>query len=245
VFNNLNRNSEVQINTAIWQDSGDFNRAVSDCLARVFLRMFSALLATAAAAYIVASSETLINLIFGTPLFYVLLFAPIGLVIAISAGLQKMSAATATLLFYVYAVLMGATLASVLLLYDLGTIFQAFGIAGVMFACMAVYGITTKKDLSSWGSILFMGLIGVVIAMVVNLFMRSDAMSFLISFIAVIVFVGLTAYDTQKIRNMLGSAVAENQTEAIQKISVFGALVLYLDFINLFLHVLRLLGRRS
>jgi FtsH-binding integral membrane protein len=194
---------------------------------------------TALVAYSVASSEEALSLILGNRIvFYGLLIAELGLVMAISAAANRLSAAAAGGLFLLYSALNGATLSVVLLLYTASSVTLAFATTAGMFGAMSVYGTVTRRDLSSWSSFLFMGLVGILIASVVNIFLHSGMMSFVISCAAVVVFTGLTAYDTQKLRALAragGGAAA---------MPVNGALALYLDFINLFLALLRLLGRR-
>ncbi|MDX1584344.1 MAG: Bax inhibitor-1/YccA family protein, partial [Thermoanaerobaculia bacterium] len=169
-----------------------------------------------------------------------LVIVELGLVLFLSFRIQKMSPAAAASSFLVYSLLNGLTLSAIFFVYSLGSIFQAFVVAGGMFAAMSIYGYTTKKDLTSWGSFLFMGLIGIILAAVVNFFFQSAMMSFVISVIGVIVFVGLTAYDTQKLKSY--SAVAAGAGERATNLAVIGALALYLDFVNLFLMLLRLFG---
>jgi FtsH-binding integral membrane protein len=205
----------------------------------VYRWMTLGLSVTALVAYSVASSEAALQVVVGNRfVFYGLVIAELGLVIAISAAANRLSAAAAGGLFLLYAALNGATLAVVLLLYTGSSVALAFGTTAGTFGAMSVYATVTRRDLSSWGSFLMMGLIGVVIASVVNIFLHSGMMSFVISCVAVVVFTGLAAYDTQKLRAFAragGGAAA---------MPVNGALALYLDFVNLFLALLRLLGGR-
>jgi len=208
--------------------------------------MFAALLVTAAASFAVAGSAALQYLIFSNSfIFYGLIIAELVLVIAVAAGINRISPVAANILFFSYAILNGLTLSVIFLVYDIGVIYHAFAVTALMFAGMALYGTITRRDLSSIGSICFMGLIGVILASVANFFFRSDALDAIICYVGVLVFVGLTAYDTQRIKRMLRDANAVSHVEAIKKISVVGALTLYLDFINLFLKILRILGRRK
>jgi len=148
-------------------------------------------------------------------------------------------------MFFAYAVLTGVTLSFIFISYDLGTIFQAFAIAAMMFIAMSVYGTITQRDLTGIGSLCLMGLIGIIIASIVSIFVGfSDATYLIINYVAVLIFVGLTAYHTQRIKNMLAEANAANEEEAVARISVYGALALYLSFINLFLRILSILYRR-
>jgi hypothetical protein len=182
------------------------------------------------------------RLIFVSPLKWVLLFAPLGLVFFLSARLHKMSLAGAQFTFWLYAALVGASLASIFLVYAHGSIAQVFFITAATFGGLSLYGYTTKSDLSGWGSFLMMGVIGILIAMVVNLFLGSSALQFAISVIGVLVFAGLTAYDTQQIKEVYYEG--DSELVAGQK-SIMGALRLYLDFLNLFLMMLSLFGNRE
>jgi FtsH-binding integral membrane protein len=159
-----------------------------------------------------------------------------------SAGFQRLSASTMVLVFVLYSVLMGASLSFIFLAFTGASIAKTFVITSTMFGVMAVVGYTTKTDLSRFGSIMFMGLIGIIIASLVNMFMRSDTMDYIISFIGVLVFTGLTAYDVQKLKRIGAGAGVENETS--RKLTIMGALTLYLDFINLFLFLLRFFGDR-
>ncbi len=215
-------------------------------LSGVFMWMFLALGLTAATAYVVATTPSLTNMLFDangmTLIGWVVLLAPLGLVLLMSAGFQRMSASTMVMVFVLYSVLMGASLSFIFLIYSVPSIFQTFIITSAMFGVMAVVGYTTKTDLSKFGSIMFMGLIGIIIASVVNMFMRSEMMDYIISFIGVLVFTGLTAYDVQKLKR-IGAGVTE-ESETSRKLTIMGALTLYLDFINLFLFLLRFFGNR-
>jgi len=214
-------------------------------MANVFLRMFAALLATTIAAFAVVNSYELQYMIFGSDFtFYGLLIGELALVIGISAGINKLSVPMANVLFFLFAIINGLTLSSIFWVYDLEVIYSAFGVSALMFAVMAGYGLITKKDLTSIGNLCIMGLIGIIIASIVNIFMRNSMMDAIINYIGVFVFIGLTAYDAQRIRNMLADANAADQEEAVRKITVIGALTLYLDFINLFLKILRIMGRK-
>ncbi len=209
-------------------------------IASVYRWMFFGLLVTAGVAGFVASSQAAIELILMNRwVFYGLVIAQFGLVIAISAMVQRLSAPAAGALFIGYSALTGATLSVVLLVYAASTVTLAFVITAGTFGAMSVYGTVTKRDLTSWSSFLTMGLFGIILAGVVNIFLKSSAMDFILSCAAVVVFTGLTAYDTQKLREL---ARAGGGSVAAAPIS--GALSLYLDFINLFLAILRLLGGR-
>ena len=202
----------------------------------VYAWMFGGLMLTAAASLWVISSQSMQRLIFGTPLRWVLLIGELGLVMFLSFRITKMSAAAAASAFLVFSLLNGLTLSAIFFVYTAGSITQAFVTAAGMFGAMSVYGMVTRRDLTSWGSFFFMGLIGIIICSVINIFLHSSALAFAVSFIGVFVFLGLTAYDTQKLK---AYATAPQLRE---NLAVYGALALYLDFINLFLMLLRLFG---
>lgn len=200
------------------------------------------LLLTAAASAFMVSSPAMMQAVFGNQiLFFGLIIAELGLVIGLSAAISRLSAGTASGLFLLYSALNGITLAAIFAVYAKATIVNAFLVTGGMFGAMSLYGLLTKKDLTSFGSFLFMGLIGIVIASVVNIFTKSAMLDFVISCVGVLVFLGLTAYDTQKLRVMGEMAPADDAT-AVRRGTILGALTLYLDFINLFLMMLRLFG---
>ena len=181
------------------------------------------------------------NTIYASGLKWIIMLAPLGVVIYMSFGIAKMSASKAQTTFWIFAALMGASLSSIFLLYTGASITRVFFITAGTFGAMSIYGYTTKKDLTKLGSFLIMGLFGIIIASIVNIFMKSSMMYFVISIIGVLIFVGLTAYDTQKIKNMY---LASDSGELIGKKAIMGALTLYLDFINLFIMLLRLFGQR-
>ena len=181
------------------------------------------------------------NTLYNSALMWVVMLAPLGVVFYMSFGIKNMSAAKAQGTFWVFAALMGASLSSIFLIYTGASITRVFFITAGTFGAMSIYGYTTKKDLTKLGSFLMMGLFGIIIASIVNMFMKSTMMYYVISIIGVLVFVGLTAYDTQKIKNMY---FASDSGEIMGKKAVMGALTLYLDFINLFIMLLRLFGQR-
>jgi hypothetical protein len=208
-------------------------------MASVYRWMTLGLGLTALVAYAVASSEEALQLVVGNRLVFLgLVLAELGLVIALSAAAARLSSAVAGGMFLVYSALNGATLSVVLLVYTGASISLAFVCTAGTFGAMSLYGTVTRKDLSSWGSFLFMGLIGVVIASLVNLFLQSSLVTFVVSCMSVVVFTGLTAYDTQKLRAFARAGGATGS------MAVNGALALYLDFINIFLALLRLFGGR-
>lgn len=226
--------------------SMDYSRAKSEVL-NAFMRgvygwMSLGLGVTALAAFMTVSSPAMMQFVYGNQLvFFGLIIAELVLVVTISAAIKKLSATAASGLFLLYSALNGLTLSFIFMVYTQSSIISAFVVSAGMFAAMSVYGLVTKKDLTSWGSFLFMGLIGIVIASVVNIFVQSSAMSMIISYVGVLVFVGLTAYDTQKLKIMGETAPAGDGT-ALRRGTILGALTLYLDFINLFLMMLRIMG---
>ncbi len=181
------------------------------------------------------------ELIFNSGFKWLVMLAPLGIVMYLSFGISKMSASKAQSTFWVFAALMGASLASIFIVYTQMSIARVFFITSGTFGAMSIYGYTTKRDLTKLGSFLMMGLFGIIIASIVNIFMQSSMMYFVISILGVLIFVGLTAYDTQKIKNMY---LASDSGELMGKKAVMGALTLYLDFINLFIMLLRLFGQR-
>jgi len=218
---------------------------VSDYVRSVYNWMGIGLALTGFTAYYVSNSESLLRLVFGNPLLLmVLIIAELGLVFAIAGMVNRMSAGTATALFVIYSALNGVTLSSIFLVYASASIVSTFFICAATFIACSLYGWTTKKDLTSLGGFMMMGLIGIVIASLVNLFVRSSSVSMIISYIGVFVFVGLTAYDTQKIKNMAMTQPANLDGSVIRKGAILGALSLYLDFINLFLMLLNIFGQR-
>lgn len=217
--------------------------AVPALIRKVYTWMAMALAITGITAYGVAISPNLINFVFGSKaIFFGLIIAELAMVILLSARLHKLSLTTATLMFITFSVLNGVTLSSIFLIYTASSIATTFFICAGTFAAMSAYGAFTKTDLSSIGKLLFMALIGLIIATVVNLFVHSTGLDLIISYAGVLIFVGLTAWDTQKIKLML--ADADYMDEGAQKIALIGALSLYLDFINLFIYLLRIFGAR-
>ena len=181
------------------------------------------------------------NAIYMSGLKWIVMLAPLGIVFYMSFGINKMTAAKAQTTFWIFAALMGLSLSSILLVYTGMSVTRVFFICSATFGAMSIYGYTTKRDLTKLGSFLMMGLIGIIIASIVNIFMKSSMMYFVISILGVLIFVGLTAYDTQKIKNMYS---VSDTGELMGKKAVMGALTLYLDFINLFIMLLRLFGQR-
>ncbi len=210
---------------------------------KVYLWMTLALVITGFTAYYVATSETLMMTLFTNQiLFWGLVIGELVLVFSLSAAINRLSLTTATLMFVLYSVINGATMSFIFLAYTASSVTNVFLITAGTFAVMAVFGYFTKTDLTSWGKILMMALIGIIIATIVNIFTKSEGLAMILNYLGVLVFVGLTAYDSQKIKQML--MMAPDAGEAAQKVALLGALSLYLDFINLFLYLLRILGSR-
>ena len=206
---------------------------------RVYFKMFLAMIVTAVTSVFVAGNEAILTLIFSSRVApIVLLVLQVGVVLILSGRIQKLSTGTASLLFYLYSVLTGVTLSVILLVYTASSIAQTFFITAAVFAAMSIYGYFTSNDLSRFGSIMFMALIGLIICSVVNIFLKSSGMEWIISLAGVAIFIGLTAWDTQKIKYMTAYA----DESMVGKIATIGALNLYLDFVNLFLYLLRFFG---
>ncbi len=183
--------------------------------------------------------------IYASPLKWVVILAPLAFVFGLSAGINRMSAATAQLVFYAFAAVMGVSISSIFLVFTTASIAQVFLITAIAFAGLSLWGYTTKKDISAWGSFLIMGVIGLILAMVVNIWLASPGLSFAVSAIGVLIFAGLTAYDTQRIKSMyLQLAAAEGQ-DFVGKAAIMGALSLYLNFLNMFMMLLQLFGNRN
>lgn len=210
---------------------------------RVYLWMTIGLLLTAAVAYFVSVTPETVNLIFGSPwIFYVLLILELGAVVYLSAMISKIRANTATFVFLGYSILNGVTFSAIFLAFTLSSIGMTFAITAGMFGIMSLYGYITKTDLTTVGNIAFMGLVGIILASLANLFFQNSMADWFIAYIGIIVFVALTAYDTQKIKEY--NIIGNEGTEDNYKESIMGALTLYLDFVNLFLKLLNLFGKR-
>jgi uncharacterized protein len=217
---------------------------VNEFVRSVYNWMSIGLALTGFVALYVSSNDALMRILFSNPLLLVvLIIAQLGLVFSVSGMVHKMSAGTATSLFVLYAALNGVTLSFIFLAYTQASIVSTFFICAGTFVGCSIYGWTTKRDLTSFGGFLMMGLIGIIIASLVNMFIRSNAMTMMISYIGVFVFVGLTAYDTQKLKNMALTQPAGVDAGVVRKGAILGALSLYLDFINLFLMLLRIFGQ--
>ena len=218
---------------------------VSSVLKRVYLWMTFALVITGLTAMYVVKSQAILELIYSSQYSIMVLFlVQLGVVWLLSACIHKLSFAVATLLFILYSVLTGVVFSSIFFVYTLGSIANVFLITAGTFAAVSCFGLLTKKDLSNWGTYLFMGVIGLIIASLVNWFFKSEMLYWISSYIGVAIFVGLTAYDTQRIKAMVQEGSMEGEV-ATNRIALMGALSLYLDFINLFLYLLRIFGRRK
>jgi FtsH-binding integral membrane protein len=221
----------------------DVDVGLRDYMLRIYNYMASGLALTGIVAYAAAvgGNDSFIAHIYRTPLMWLVMLSPLGFVMVLSYGINRMQAGTAQALFWVFSAVMGLSLSTIFLVYTGASIARVFFITAGTFAGMSLYGYTTQRDLTQFGSFLMMGLIGIIIASLVNLFIQSSMMQFVISVIGVIVFVGLTAYDTQRIKEAYYSyQYADGQTAS--KTAIMGALSLYLDFINLFMMLLRLFG---
>ena len=226
-----------------YSPTGSASAVLAEESARVFMQrvywwMSVGLALTGGIAFAVATSQSLTAMVL--PLFYPLMVVELVVVFAFVFVQSKVSGPVAAAMFILYAVLNGLTFSVIFLVYELGSVGSAFAITAGTFAAMSVYGTVTKKDLSGWASFLFMGLIGIIIAGIVNIFLQSDFLGFVKSCAAVVIFAGLTAYDTQKLRQHH----ANSGFSSAMALSITGALMLYLDFVNLFLNILRLIGRR-
>jgi FtsH-binding integral membrane protein len=214
-------------------------RLANAFLSQAFLWMFAGLLLTAGVAYVVQSNPRLLDFAEGN--FFLLFLAQLGIVMVIAGAINRLSATAALALFFVYAASLGITIGLIVASYTTGSVVTAFLSASAMFGAAAIYGRVTQRSLAKLGGILFMGVIGLLVAMLLNLFFQSAAVTWLISIVGVVLFTGLTAYDVQRIQS--GDLAA--RLGSMEKAAVVGALQLYLDFINLFLFMLRLMGGRS
>ncbi|MBL4715840.1 MAG: hypothetical protein COC01_05805 [Bacteroidetes bacterium] len=216
-------------------------------VSNVFSWMGIGLGITALVSYLFGTTPEYLRMLYNptsgmTTLGWIVMFAPIGFVLAMGLGFQKLSSTVLLALFLVYSFVMGMSLSFIFVVYSMGSLASTFAVTSAMFGFMAILGYTTKTDLTKFGSLMMMGLFGIIIASVVNFFFQSSGMDYIISFLGVLIFTGLTAYDVQKIKR-IGSGV-EYGSEAANKLAIMGALSLYLDFINLFLFLLRFLGGR-
>ena len=242
-MNYLNDNYENGYSTAVQAENElTLKRYVAGVMRKVYGKMSLGLLATAVTSFLMLSNESLLTLLFSSSATMWLLFAAeLGLVIFLSARIDKLSSGVATTMFYIYSVLNGVTLTPIFLIYTGASIATTFAITAGTFGVMSIAGYVTKQDLSKFGSILFMALIGLVVCIIVNIFLQNTMFELLISAAGVLIFTGLTAWDTQAIKRMC----AETDPSMLGKVATMGALTLYLDFINLFLYLLRFFGSRD
>ncbi len=231
--------------------AADIDVGLRNYMLRVYNYMASGLALTGIVAYLASTTPAILNLMYApvpgggiqaTGLAWIVMLSPLAFIFALSFGINKMKASTMQTVFWAFSAVMGLSLAHIFLLYTGASIARVFFITAGTFAAMSLYGYTTKRDLTGFGSFLMMGLIGIIIASVVNIFLQSSAMHFVISVVGVLVFVGLTAYDTQKIKSLYS---AVDDSEIAGKKAIMGALTLYLDFINLFILLLQLFGNRK
>lgn len=222
-------------------DQAQIDNGLRQYMLSIYNYMAGGLAVTGVIAFLVSTSPEAMSAIFGTPLRWVVMLAPIGVVMFMSFGQRKITASTAQGLFWLFAALMGLSLSSIFLLYTGSSIARIFFITAATFGSVSLYGYTTKTDLARFGSFLIMGMIGIFIASIVNIFIGSTALQFALSIITVLVFTGLTAYDTQMLKEMYADSY---DRESLSKLAIMGALNLYLDFINIFMALLRLFGDR-
>ena len=236
-WNNIN---EVGYRTAVQaENEASLQRYVAGVMRKVYGKMSLGLLATAITSFLVLSSQTVMNVLFSNAAtMWILFAAELGLVIYLSARIDKLSSGTATALFYAYSILNGVALSPIFLIYTGASIATTFAITAGTFGAMSIFGYVTRQDLTKFGSFLFMALLGLIVCIVVNMFMHNSTFELLISGAGVLIFVGLTAWDTQSIKRMC----AEAGPDEMGKVATMGALSLYLDFINLFLYLLRFFG---
>ncbi|MEI4483131.1 MULTISPECIES: Bax inhibitor-1 family protein [Phyllobacterium] len=230
------------IDRAGGQSAAAFDEGLRQHMLRIYNYMGLGLVLTGVVAFVVASTPALYVPIFSTPLKWVVMLAPLAFVMFFSFKMQTMSAASAQMLFWAFCAVMGLSMASIFLVFTGNSIARTFFIAATMFGATSLYGYTTKRDLSQFGSFLIMGLIGVVVASVVNIFLGSTMIQFVVSVAGILVFVGLTAWDTQTIKEQYGENI---DSETQQKMAVFGAFSLYLNFINIFQLLLNFTGERE
>jgi len=223
-------------------DQGYFDEGLRQHMLRVYNYMGAALVVTGLVAFFASTSPALMQAIFGTPLKWVVMLAPLAFIMVLSFGIHRLSFASAQMIFWTYAAAMGLSLSAIFLVFTGASIALTFFVTAATFLAMSLYGYTTKADLSKMGSFLMMGLIGIIIASLANLFFQSSALQFAISIIGVLIFTGLTAYDTQRIKE---EYAAHLDHESLGKMALMGALSLYLDFVNLFTFLLHFLGQRE
>ncbi|MFT6106059.1 MAG: FtsH-binding integral membrane protein [Rickettsiales bacterium] len=237
-------NNFIKTNQNSFRSSSNatYDAGLREYMMKVYNKMGIALAISGVISFLVLNSPSLMNMIYNTPLKWVAMLAPLGFVFYFSAKINKISAKKAQTYLWVFASLMGISLAPILYMYTEASIAKTFFIAASLFGSMSLYGYTTKRDLTGMGSFLMMGLFGIILASIVNMFLNSSGLDFAISIIGVLIFTGLTAYDTQRIKSMYYQMAGN--AESIAKASTMGALSLYMDFINLFIMLLRFFGDR-
>lgn len=237
---------ERQTFNARAQSAAEIDEGLRTHMLRVYNYMGIGLAVTGLVAYFVAqfaqTNVEFATLLYASPLSFVIMLSPLAFILAISFGINRMSFATSQMVFWAFAAVMGLSLSSIFLVYTNASIARVFFVTAAMFGSMSLYGYTTRRDLSKFGSFLIMGLIGIIIASLVNLFLQSSALQFAVSVLGVFIFIGLTAYDTQKIKEQY---LETDGSETMGKKAIMGALTLYLDFINLFMMLLSLFGNRE
>jgi FtsH-binding integral membrane protein len=231
---------QVYRGTAVSQ--AEYSEGLRQHMLRVYNYMTGGLALTGVIAFVVSQTPSLFYATMNTPLKWVIMLAPLALVFFFAARIHSMSFSAAQITFWIFSALMGLSLSYIFVLYTGASVARVFFITAGAFAGLSIFGYTTKKDLSGWGSFLFIGLIGIIIAMIVNIFLASSALHFAISVIGVLIFAGLTAYDTQRIKEEYSEGYGH---EAVGKLAIWGALKLYLDFLNMFLFLLQLFGSRE
>ena len=214
-------------------------------MSKVYGLMSAGMAITGIVAYLVGTNDALLQAIFATPLKWVVMFAPLVVVFAFSAMINRMSVATAQAVFYGFAALMGLSISYIFAIYTGISIATTFATTAVAFGALSLYGYTTKKDLSGFGTFLMMGVIGLLVASVINIFLQSDAISFAVSALGVLIFAGLTAYDTQNIKNTYIQMASQGNSDWMGKSAIMGALNLYMDFLNMFMFLLHFMGNRE
>ena len=225
--------------------SADIDVGLRAHMNKVYALMSIGLFLTGGVAYIVGNNETLVMSLFTGMSRWVVMFAPLIVVFAMGSMINRLKASTAQLIFYAFSALMGLSISYIFMIYTSVSIAQTFLVTAIAFAGLSLYGYTTKRNISGMGSFLIMGVIGLIVASIINLWMQSPALMYAISILGVLIFAGLTAYDTQKIKNTYVQMAQNGQSEWIEKSAIMGALSLYLDFLNMFMFLLHLFGNRN
>ncbi len=214
-------------------------------MSKTYGLMSIAMVITGVVAFVVGNNEAMLAAIFGTPLKWVVMFAPLAVVFGFGAMINRMSAGAAQLVFWAFSALMGLSISYIFAVYTGMSIAQTFLVTAIAFAGLSLYGYTTKKDISGWGTFLIMGVIGLIVASVINIFLGSPAIQFAVSVLGVLIFAGLTAYDTQRIKNDYLQMATHGASDWLAKSAIMGALSLYLNFLNMFMFLLQFMGSRE